>query len=312
MHRVVVAAGVSFALFTGSGHAQTPSGTAEPHARELAQAIVAADGDRARLSKFNSMDLAIPRLIEKTLDVTDPVKKDRIGIVVHNRIQALEDDFVEAKASAMAQTFTIEEMQGALDFDRSPTGQAFSRVAPDLNRELKSAVFGQGAPAAEGPPASEQKLVLINRVLKARGVETSAHKGWRVLNTVMTQAFAEASGKAPPTTATATDQAAEDAYVKRVVAIETQFYAKTFSDEQLTELAAYFDGPIGRAFAERAPQLASGAAIAAPQIFARQFGRMDEEVCEAAGCSASQRAALDAQFGKIQSMMAVVMSAITH
>lgn len=304
MRRVVVAAGMSLALLAGPGHAQTSPGTPDPQARELAQAIVAADGDRARLSKLISLDLIITDQTEKALDVADPVKKDRIGAIVHNRMQALEDDLIEAKVSALTQTFTIQELEGALAFDRSPSGQALRRAAPELNRELASAAFGQGAPAAEGPPPSGQKLALINRVLKARGVENSAHKGWRVLNTMMTKAFAEASGQAAPIAATANDQAAEDAYVKRVVAVETQFYAKTFSDEQLTEIAAYFEGPIGCAFAERASQITSAGLSAASKIFERQFERMDEEACEAVGCSASQRLAIDTQLDKIRSMMA--------
>lgn len=309
MRKAVIAAGVALAWLAGPGHTQTASATPGPHARELAQALVAADGERARLSKLTSMELVLPRLIEQTLDVADPVKKDRIGVVVHNRIQALEDDLIEVRVSAMAQTFTVEELDGALAFDRSPTGQAYLRAAPELNRELTSVVFASSAPEADGPPPSDQKLALINRILKAREVETNTRRGRRVLNALMANALPGAAKTTASIAATANDPAQEDAYVKRVLAVEAQFYATTFSDEQLTELGAYFDGPTGRAFTEHAAQLASAAAGPASKSFAQQFERMDAEACEAAGCSGAQRAALDAQFSKMRSAMAMVMNA---
>jgi hypothetical protein len=305
MRKAVVAAGMTLAWLAGPGHAQTASAAADPHVRELAQAIVAADGDRARLSKLDAVEPIITNQIAKALDLADPAKKDRIAAVVHARIQALGDAVIEAKVSATAQTYTVEELEGALAFERSPTGQALRRADPELARGLGS------APAADGPPLPDQKLALINRILKARDVETSARKGWRVFDALSASAVSGGGARTASTAAPAGDPR-EDAYVKRVLAAEAQFYANTYSDAQLTELAAYFDGPIGRAFTERAPQVASAGVSAARKVVEQQFARLDEDACAAAACNASQRASLDALLGQIQSMLAVGMTALAH
>jgi len=258
------------------------------------------------------MEHPITDQIEKTLDVTDPVKKDRIAAVVHSRVQAWVNDMIEARVSALAKTYTIEELEGYLAFGRSPAGQVLRTAAPELNRELASVVFGQGTPSADGAHSSEQKVALINRILKARDVETYARKGWRVLSVVMAKALSETAKNEAPSAAPVNDQPAEEAYVKRVLAVETQFYSKNFSDEQLSALAAYFDGPIGRAFEQHAPQLISVAASEGSGTFEQQFERMDREACEAIECSTSQQAALDIWLSNIRSMMATGLNAMAN
>jgi len=311
MARVVVAAGMALALLADPGHAQTPSEAPDPKAKELAEAIVAADGDRARASALSSMELGLTVQIENSLEPIASVKKDSIAGIVHRSVQTLEDDLVEARVSAMAQTYTIEELKGYLDFENSPAGQALRGAAPELNRSLMS-VLGPDAPVPDGPPSSEQKLALINRILTARDIEPSARKGWRVLNATMMNAFSDIAKNAAPPGAIKSDQVAENAYAKRVVTAETQFYSKNFSDEQLAEMAAFFDGPTGRAFVRRAPQLSSIVASAVPGIFDRQFERMDREACAAVDCSADQRAALNARLGQVRSIIALGANAMAH
>jgi hypothetical protein len=308
MGKILVTVGLATALLAGQVQAQPPSGLPDLKTRQLARAMVAADGDRVRLSKLDSIEVVIAAQIEKALDLTDPAKKEKIGSIVHERLQALEDDLIEARVSALAQTYTTAELEGYLAFGRSPTGQALRGAASELNRELTSAVLGESASEADVPPLSEQKVMLIERILKARDVESSARKGWRSLKAMATEVATNAAQPAASTE----DQAAEDAYVKRVVAAETRFYAKTFSDEQLTDMATYFDGPIGRAFAERASQLMSIVAHEAPEFFEEQFDRLDREACEAVECSSSQRGALDSRLGQIRSMMAAGISAMAQ
>ena len=314
MRRVVTVTGMALALLAGPGRAQVSSATPDPHARELARALVAEDPaaqtTRSKISPI--LESTLTGQIGKTLDVTTPDKKDKIGVVVHSGVQAMWDDMIETRVSALAQTFTIQELEGALAFHRSPTWQAYLSANPELSRELGAALYSD--PPAADPSLSEQKLALINRILKARDVEGSARKGWRVLSTTMAQAvlaFGLAKDAASPP-ASSNNQALEDAYAKRVVAVETRFYAKAFSNEQLTDLAAYFEGPIGRAEMERQPQLASVAASEMPNIFKRRFERIDEKACEAVSCSATERATLDAQFAKLSSMMAVVANSLSH
>ena len=311
MVRGVVTIGVALALLACSGRAQTPSVQLDPQAVDSARAIVAADGDRARLSKLNPLEFMFTDQLEKTLGLTDPIKKPKVGDIVHSRIQTLEEDLIEARVLAMAQTYTLAELQGDLAFDRSPTGQALQSAAPELSRKLTSAVFDQGALAEDGPPLSAQKVALINRILIARDVEASARKGWRVLQIMIAKALSGGTKNAAPTPASANDQA-ETAYVKHVIAVETQFYSEKFSSEQLSELAAYFDGPIGRALAQRAPQLMSVAAGKAPKIFERLFEGMDKDACEVADCSAAQKAALDALFAELRPIMATGIDALAH
>lgn len=314
MRRLIIVAGGALALLSGAGRAQVASGVPDPRVRDLARAVVAGDGVQARWSSLGAaMEPAMAQQIDKALGLTDAARKAQVGGVVHNGLEALGGDLAEARVSVLAGTYTVQELEGVLAFRHSSTGQAYLRAAPELSREITEALRS-GAPVADGPEPSEQKLALINRILKARDVENSARKAYRVLNSAMTQALS-ASGLSKDATspsAPTDDRTREDAYAKLMVAVSVRFYAKTFTDEQLTELAAYFEGPTGRAEREHASQLTSEAANLAPKVFERRFERIDAEACEAVSCSASQRAALDAQLAKIRSMMVAGMTAFAR
>lgn len=312
MRRLIIAAATAVALLPGAARAQVSSGAPGAHARELAQAVVADEGVQARWSKVSaSLEPILAGLIAKPLDVADPAKKERIGAVVHNDLQALGDEMIEARVSAMAQTFTVQELEGFLAFSRSPTGQTYRSAVSELSRELAPA-FLSGAFPAVNTDVPEQKRALIDRILKAQDVAGSARKGWRMFNIAMTRALSAVSKSPASSAAPANDQAREDAFVKGYVEVEVQFYAKTFSDAQLAELAAYFDGPIGRALVEHRPQLAALAASTYPTLLERRFGHMEEASCAAVACSTSQRAALDARFGQFRSMMATTVNSLTR
>ena len=312
MVKAIVSAGMAVALVAGSGQAQAPSTAPGQHAYELAREIVVADGFRARLSRLEIQESLHSQQISQALNLTDPTKQASIKEVVHRRWQALEDDMVEARVSILAQTYTVEEMEGALTFGRTPTGQALRAAAPDLNRALMTAVFGQAAPATSAPPMSERKIALVKRILVAREVEVSADKGWRVLNALLSQSLSNPAKTGTPPTVSVNNEAAEVAYVQRVVAAETEFYSRTFSEGQLTELATYFEGPIAHAFNEREPQVKSAAAKAASKVFDRQFELMYKEACEAVECSPSQRAALDTRLSQSLSMVATAANAVAQ
>ena len=309
--KAIVSVGMALAFVAGSGQAQVPSAAPSQHAYELAREVVVADGFRARLSGLEIQESLHSQQIAQALRLTDPAKQDRIKEVVHRRWQALEDDMVAARISILAQTYTVEEMEGALDFGRTPTGQALRAAAPDLNRALMTAVFGQ-APATSAPPMSERKIALVKRILVAREVEASAGKGWRRLNALFSQSLSNPTKTGTPPTVSANNEAAEVAYVQRVVAAETEFYGRTFSDGQLSELATYFEGPIAHAFNEREPQATSAAATMVSKIFDRQLVLMYKEACEVVECSRSQRAALDTRLSQSRSMVATAANAIAQ
>ena len=311
MVRVVVTISMALALLAGAGHARPPSAPADPQSIELARAVVAADGDRARLSRLNTLGFMIADQIEQTLQVTDLAEKEKIAGIVHRRLHAWEDDLIEARVSAMARTFTVNELQGNLAFGGSPTGQVLRTATPKLNESLASLAFGQGVLAANAPPLSKQKVDLINRILSAREVEANARKGWRLTVSMMAKLSSAASKTTPPSDIAAETEA-EDAYVKRVVLVETQFYSNNFSEAQLSDLAAYFDGPTGRAFARRAPELTSNLAGEVPKIFDRLFDGMDKEACHAVECTPSQQAALGARLAVARSMTARGIDATLH
>ena len=279
----------------------------DPHARELAQALVGlaqtfVGEENRQASPLNSSNLTLqfePMIkseIEKTVSVTDPAKIEKIGVIVHGGLEALRDDMVEARVSALTQTFTVRELEGMLAARRGPSGEVFLRAAPEHFRAFYYVVSNE----VDGPtPApSEQNLALIHRILKARDFENIARQAWRVIMARATQALSNP----------AMAQAQEDEYAQLAVAAEVRFYAKSFSDDQLTELAAYFEGPIGRAEEERGPQLGSETTRLVSKLIERRFERMGEDACAAVACSAVQRTALDEQFAILREAMVPMMS----
>jgi len=323
MVRAIISAGLALALVAGAAHAQAPAGApgpkapdqqaADPQTYALARDMVVAEGFRARLSRLDVVEPMYADQIVQALHLTDPAGQERIRGVVHKHWQALEDELVEARVSMLAQTSTRQELEGVLAFGRSPAGQALRAAAPELNRALMAAVFSAPAPdGAAPPPLSERKIALVKRILRARNVEADAHTAWRTLNAMMAQAASELEKPGAPPVAPPEHPAAEDAYVQRMMTAETQFYGRTFSEDQLAELAAYFEGPIAQAFNARAPQYRSAAAKAVREVFDRQYQLTDEDACEAVACTPSRRAALDARLDQGRSMIAKAVDAVAQ
>lgn len=282
------------------------------HALDLAREVAAKDGDQTEYSNtVRSLEPALELIVVKAVGVTDPAKSAKIGGVIRDNLQELWGDLFDIRVSAIAQTYAVQELEQFLAFHRSQIGEAYDQAAPALSRDLLAAL-GSNAPDTGEPLPSDQKLSLINRILTARDVANDARNRWRMLNAGQTQIFSVRRTNAAITAPPANDQAGEDAFVGRIVAIEIRFYAKTFSSEQLAELAAYFEGPVGRASAAGGPRLASIMRDELPEVLERRFERIDQEVCEAVTCVPDQKAALEAQVDVLMSAMTAVEKSSAH
>jgi hypothetical protein len=226
-------------------------------------------------------------------------------------MQGLGDEMVETRVAALARLYTVRELEALAAFRNSPAGQAYERVATELPNELMAA-FRPDEPVTDEPAPSAEKLALINRVLKAQDVEGTVRKGWRALNAMKAQALKRAGMAKQTASFVSTDKASEDAFVKRCLAIETRYYARTFPDDQLTVLAAFFEGPMGHAAAERKAKVEADAASEMTKLFEHRLTRMGDQVCTAVGCSGAQRAALDSELAKMRSQVAGSGSANAH
>src|SRR5271168_4749800 len=162
MRRLFIAAGSAIAWLFAAGQAPAAVGASDPHALEVARELAA--GRLAMWSKVEpAVELMLRREVAQALDATETAKSDKIAAVVHASLQAVGDDLVEARATALAATYSSSELDGLLAFRRSNIGEAFSQATPEFSREI-AAALKSGAPLAEEPPPSPQKLELIHRV----------------------------------------------------------------------------------------------------------------------------------------------------
>lgn len=299
MRAILVISAMSAVLL--AGRASTQSVAPDPQALDLARQIVAFDGDRERMSKqLDALGQLLPSQVGLMLSVQDPAQKQKIADLVKARLETMKDGLVAARVSAMAQTYPADLLQGGLAFRHTPTGEAYRNATPALNAAAGAALLSD-KPTPVDPAIPQAKLALIDRILKAQDVEGSSRKGWRALSAMLNQA-----GGGAPSTPSAQDAADETAYVQSVMAAEIQFYAQTFSDAQLADLVAYFEGPVGHAFQSGAARLLATGAPSYADVMAHTYDHFSDEMCAAVTCTPAQRTQLNDAMAKIQSIIASV------
>jgi hypothetical protein len=306
MRRFFIGISLGLACVLSAGQGLAAVGTSDPHALEVARELAGARF--AAWSKVEpAIELMVSRQVIQTLDVREAAKSEKVTAVVRDSLEAVGGEMIEVRAKALAGTYSSSELDGLLAFRRSDIGQAFSQASPELAREV-AAALKSGAPPAQEPPAPPEKRELVRRILASEGAEGLARRGWRTLHAAGGQAML-AAGRTPATPAPADDRAAEDDYAHLMLAVEEGFLAKTFSTAQLSQLAAYYESPIGRAAVERGPQLARAAGVEIQALFARRFAEIEQRACEAVACQPSQRKALELSFDQFRSMLAMAAGA---
>jgi hypothetical protein len=298
MRSVIIGSALSLALAADLARAQAGP---DPQAVDLAKQIVAIDADRAQLARLDAFGQLLPPQIEALLNVEDPAQKQKIADLVKARLTRMEDGLSEARATAMAQTYPADVLQGALAFRHTSTGEAFSKAAPALNEVAGAALLAERA-AAIDPAMPAARRALIERVLRAQDVEGTARRGWKALSAMLGQGAAQS----------AQDAQDESNYVARVVAAETQFYAQTYTDAQLADLAAYVEGPVGTAFKAGQARLQATSASLGGAVLEHTYDHFGDEICGAVPCTPAQKAQLDDVMGKIQSAITSVVKSLSQ
>ncbi len=302
-----------FLWLAAAGAAPPPGDT-----HELAKALMEL-GDERQLDvkALEPMESLVSNLIAAKLSLSDPSTAAKVRSVVHQALEPVSVKAADAMIDAYASNFTSQELGAVLAFMRSPAGEAEKANLPLLRVELGAALTGLSSdPNLEAEAtriyegASPAKRELIVRILKAQDFEAHTRKGYAALGEVMKAAIKQAASpaqSATPSSPTAEDERAADAYVRLVTAVEKRYYVNHFSETDLSAMAAYLESDAGQAILARMPivKRAVGKALADALVIA--IGSLDKDVCAATPCTAEQRASVadfaTAMAARVPSMM---------
>lgn len=304
MRPAIIALGSALVWLVAAGQPSVAADAPDPHALQLARDIATIDSGPTWAKAGPTIELILDRSILQTLGVNGAPAGRKIRGVVVEGVEQIKADMIDARASALATTLSASELEGVLAFRHSELGQAFSRTTPELTYKIMAAFYSSVAPADE-PLMSIHTRESIRRILVSQDAETHAHDVWRLIRAAgakATSAQSEDQFSFSPLGGE-DDKGEEEAFVQRVMAIEQGFYAKTFTDAQLSQFADYLEGPVGRAMVQRGPQLRQLAISRAPEIFEHRFAQIAQESCEAVTCSPANRKALDTQLDQLRTVV---------
>ncbi len=161
-------------------------------------------------------------------------------------------------------------------------------------------VLGGAARAQDLPavPAAEaitpHKLELANELIEATGAKSQMKN---MLHGLGSQIAASASSKLSADQKVqmqAVVDAEGEALAKRFPDIQAAMakgYAETYSEQELSDILAFYKSPSGRAMTAKAPQATQGAMVAIFQMMPEIQHDAGEQVCAKIACTAAQKAA---------------------
>ena len=152
-------------------------------------------------------------------------------------------------------------------------------------------------------PISTARLALAEQVVDAAGVKANTARAMDTIAQSMLKNMQDTSN--PEMSAYA-----KQVMRQEITLMESQFdplyaemYARTFTDDQLTDLLSFYSSPTGRMLVAKTPELARQSHLAAaPLIPVMQRDLVDKiftHVCAVQKCTDKQRAALDAAKAKL-------------
>jgi hypothetical protein len=170
-----------------------------------------------------------------------------------------------------------------------------------MKRTLFGAAFAAFVLVTAGPAlaqtadaADPHKVALAQQVIDATGMKTQMTG---MMHNMVGRMIASAGQNAPASAQPrikAVEQAEEDMMDKmtpKIIQLAVEAYAKTYSEQELTDILAFYQSPSGRAMSAKAPQMMQsmmGGVIALMPQMRRQMG---EEVCAKVTCSAAEKRA---------------------
>ena len=284
-----------------AGAASTVAGPS-PRAFELARVIVEADQRQTKPVDFSKISQAVAKAVDDLLQTKASSQSANVSAIIEKEFAGLADDWMNAVASAIAQTATEQDLEAELAFKNGPLGKAFGQAGAAARLALRTALIS-GQPPAAGPNIPENRLVLINRIIDADRLEGLLRQTFRAASQTYISMLHINLQDGPDGM-----KAAEDVFVKTNLDVDRQAYASALTDGQLRDIAAYEDSPIARRLAARRPQMLRLESTLILEDVKRRFAAIDEEVCAAERCTAAQKSALSANLGQTTSALEGILA----
>jgi uncharacterized protein len=155
--------------------------------------------------------------------------------------------------------------------------------------------WAQSSPAAApDTPSSAHKLELARQVVDASGANT-AMSG--MIRGEINQLVMSGSGNLSPERQERLQvigHAQADAFAKmapKIVDSLVEGYARQFTEQELTDMLAFYRSPSGRAIVTKTPQVMQGLIVEMARLMPQMRRDMGEEICAKVTCTASERTA---------------------
>lgn len=158
----------------------------------------------------------------------------------------------------------------------------------------QAAIAQPAPPPAAGPPPSARQLELAREVMAATGVESSMSN---MFHNMTAQLTASMTRNLPPDRQARLEvvgQAEEDVMSRltpRLIQTMVESYARTFTEQELTDLLAFYRSPTGRSMVAKTPQLMQGVVTEMVTLAPQMRREIGEEVCAKLACSDAEKAA---------------------
>ncbi|HLZ73846.1 hypothetical protein [Phenylobacterium sp.] len=303
---------MALAIFMAMALQATPAANV-PRVRQLAEQWVM-DEEKGPVTwtlRMMLFEAELARRSQDALGLSDPTQKEQVRAAIHGSLQTLTAEIVEDRISELAQTYSADEIAEMIAFRHSDVGKAYSAGSTQLALELM--LGPPDAKASDDPKPSPQKLALINRLLKAEGVEARIRRQQRAGAATVNEMKAEPGGAGEAATQVAAMLKTDDpAYVTNMMTATVRFDAKTYSDEQLRQLLVYFEGPVGRALIASGPRLEAIAITRSRAILEHGIWRAGEAGCQAIACDASQHQKLDGAVAKFEKLVTAGLDTLAN
>jgi hypothetical protein len=145
-------------------------------------------------------------------------------------------------------------------------------------------------PATDAPTA--RKLALAREVIAATGSQ-KAMEG--MFQNVMSQVAATAGKKLPPgkqekmRIIAEAESHALDRMIPQIIQTMTQAYAANFTEQELTDILAFYQSPTGRSMVAKTPELMRSVMGGMLAMMPQMQREMGEEICAKTTCTAAEK-----------------------
>lgn len=154
-----------------------------------------------------------------------------------------------------------------------------------------SPAFAEPAPVASGPPApaSPRALELTQRYFAAMRMEATMRATVKAVMPELIDQFSRSNpNMSPAQRAAIVDAAAQSSQTMIVRMMERMapIFAQSFTEQELQDLVAFYEGPTGRALVAKTPAFAAKMNPAVVQLMPEMMAEMQNRLCAKMSCTA--------------------------